>query len=269
MEVKMIKAITLLLLSVFMGLISPAWASYISLNTIVTANVEKDVLKVSLKVTNQGDESAFNVQAEVRVEGKAVFARKETELGINQTYTADLTYDLKLDTPGIYPLVLVMHYTDANNYPFSALTARTFTYGSQEMPSELFGKISSKTFWKKGKINLTLKNVGKSAIEAKTYLVSPKEITVEDEFINVSLPPKGSKGVSFKVNNFSALSGSSYQIYAIAEYEKEGIHQTSVTPGIIKVKESRQILGLNYTTALIFMLVLGIIFVVVQFLMKK
>jgi hypothetical protein len=258
------KTLILLMLSVFMGLISPVWASYISLNTTVSTKVEQEVLKVSVKVINQGDESAHNVQAEVRIDGKANFGKKQAELGINQTYVADLTFDLDLETSGLYPLVLIMHYTDANNYPFSALTAQTFTYGSQEIPSEIFGKLSAKNFWKRGKVKLTLKNLSESEINAKAYLVSPREITVEDELVNISLPPKGSKSLSFSVNNFSALSGSSYQVYAVAEYEKDGIHQASMIPAVIKIIEKNFFVDYKMHI-IIFVSLLIIVFLLFQF----
>ncbi|MFH1347325.1 MAG: hypothetical protein ABIH22_01415 [Candidatus Margulisiibacteriota bacterium] len=224
-----------MLLLLFLG--QAVFASYISLDTTVTSKVEKNELKVLLEAVNKGDESAYNVQAEIRAGDDKFLAQRRPELGIDQTYKAYATFKLGRKKPGQYPLVLVMHYTDANQYPFSAMTCQTYSSQAEDLPSEIFGRIKSKTFWKEGRAKLTLKNMGDSEIAATTYLVVPREITVAGGPQKVTLLPKSQKSLDFPVENFSALSGSNYQIFAIAEYEKQGMHQTSISPGMIRIVE--------------------------------
>lgn len=249
--------------------ICPASASYISLNTTVTSKVEKDSLKVTVSTVNKGDESARNVQAEIRVGEDKYLDEKREEIGVNQIYTASAVYDLKNKKPGQYPLLIIMHYADANQYPFSALNAQTFSYKAKDLPSEIFGKIRTSTFWKKGKVELTLKNMGDSELSVSTKIIVPRELTVEKDSQENDIPSKSEKRLSFAVENFSALSGSSYQVFAVSEYEKDGLHRTSITPGMVKIEESRQILGISYTAVIVFIILLLFIFIVAQLYGKK
>lgn len=242
-----------------------ASASYISLNTTLTTKVENNQLRVLLESINKGDESAYNVQAEIRVGDKKFLAKKRQDLGINQRYKAYTTFKLGKIKPGQYPLVLIMHYTDANQYPFSALTCQTYSYKAANLPSDIFGRMKSRTFWKQGKVKLTLKNMSDSEISTSTFLVIPREITVAGGSQKATLLPKSQQTINFSVENFSALSGSNYQIFAIAEYEKEGRHQTSITPGMLKIVEAKQILGINYLYFMIIFAVLVAVFIAFQF----
>ena len=246
----------------------PAHASYISLNTSLASKYENGAVKVNVLVVNKGDESAYNVQAEVAVGGRVILAEKRAELPVNGSYAVEEKIPLSPPLPGTYPLTLVMHYTDANQYPFSALTCRTFIYEG-EATSPLFGQLSPASFTKGGSLHFTLKNSSEREIKVKTYLVAPRELTVEQEGRELSLGPKSEQTASFKIKNFSALPGSTYQVYAVAEFEVNGLHNTSVFPGIVKIVAGRELFGLSYTTLFIILGLLILIFTAAQFLKKK
>jgi hypothetical protein len=107
--------------------------------------------------------------------------------------------------------------------------------------------MKSISFWKEGETALKLKNMSEVALNVKSSLVVPRELTVLDESRTVDLPPKTEKDVAFAIKNFSALSGSNYQVLAVSEYERDGMHQTNIAPGTIKIHESKTLLGINYT----------------------
>lgn len=245
-----------------------ASASYISLNTTLTSKVEKNELKVMVSTINKGDESAYNVRAEIKMGGKEILSDKEPELPVNGIYRANFSVPLSLGKPGTYPLILIMHYTDANQYPFSALTVQTFAYG-KEAPSPLFGQAKSTSFSKEGWLRLTLKNLGDREIKANTYLVAPRELTVEEEKLSLSISPKSEQSTRFRLKNFSALNGSTYQLFAVSEFEDQGLHHTSVAPGTVKIVAAQEIFGLSYTAIFIILGALLIIFVGSQFFRKK
>ena len=262
------KKLFLLLLILFLGVYSAA-ASYISLQTSVTSRVVKDTLKVSVSAVNKGDEPAHNVQAEIRVKEKTIPAKKLAQLGVNQVYRAQVSFNLSHKKPGEYPLLVTMHYADANLYPFSALTCQTFSYKSEALPGQIFGSLKSASFWKKGKVKLTLKNMSQSEVKALTYLVVPRELTVAEKPFELSIPSKSARDLNFEIENFSALHGSSYQVFAVSEYEKEGVYQTSITPGMVKIVKTREIFGINYKVILVVLLILILIFTAAQVLKKK
>ena len=246
-----------------------ASASYIRLQTTLTTKVTDNILKVSVSAVNQGDEPAYNVQAMVQVGEKKILGQKMQELGVNRIYAAQASFNLSHKKPGEHPIVIAMHYADANLYPFSALTCQTFNYKAEDLPIEIIGSMPSTSLWKKGKVRLTLKNLGKSEKAVLTRLVAPRELTAAEEAVEISLPPRAVVHLDFEIENFSALEGSTYQVYAISEYEKSNLRQTSITPGIVKIVETRTIFGLSYNLILGLLAVLVLFFVVAQFLTKR
>ena len=148
----------IILISIFCAF--SASASYISLKTTVNTSVEKDVLKVRVTAVNKGDEGAHNVQAEMRLGKRVILAPKRQELGVDAAYRAAAEFDLKLKAPGQYPMVVIMHYTDANQYSFSALSVPIFVY-KEERVGDVFGQLSSARISEKGSIDLLRKNLCK------------------------------------------------------------------------------------------------------------
>lgn len=254
-------------LAVVFGALGAA-ASYISLNTTLSSKVEGKNLKIMVSTVNKGDESAYNVQAELRVGGKDVLTEKRMELPVDSSYQARATIPIPFAKPGTYPLVLVLHYTDANQYPFSALSCQTFVY-KKETLAPLFGRVRSIVFSKEGKLSFELKNLTGREIKAKIYFVVPAELTVADEKQEFIIGPKSEKSPSFSVKNFSALSGSTYQVFAVSEFEDKGLHYTSIAPGTVKIVEERSFLGLGQNVIIIILAALVIIFAGAQFIKKK
>jgi hypothetical protein len=250
------------------GFCSLASASYITLKTTVTSVIDKDQLKVIVSTANKGDEPAYNVQAEVRVGSKKVLGAKSQEMGINQPYRAEAVFPLNLKTPGRYPMVLVMHYTDANQYPFSALNCQTFAYKTEAPPEDVFGSLRPVSFWKKAEMGLNLKNMGGEEITASVDLVVPRELTASSERIKLNIPSKSEINQRFTVSNFSALSGSNYQVYAVVEYEKDRMHYTRIIPGVIKIVEAKTLMGIDSTFLIAVFILLVVVFVVFQVIRK-
>jgi hypothetical protein len=247
--------------------VSQASASFINFSTTLSSKVEGNDLNVSITSTNKGDESAFNVQAELIAGGQKIATPKMAELRVGETYKTENKFKLTVNKKGLYPLILIMHYTDANQYPFSALSCQTYDLGNKSVPS-LIVQLKSAQMSKKGNIKLAMKNSGDTSIKAKTWLVVPGELTVLEKEKEISLSSKSDKEVSFAVRNFSALAGSTYQVFAVTEFDTGDEHQTVISTGTIQVVAKREILGMNYIIVISFVILLIIIFLVVQFKRK-
>jgi hypothetical protein len=246
---------------------TPVFASYISLNTTLRTKVAGDTLQVIVQSVNKGDESAFAVQAEFRVGGKTILAEKTAELPVNATYQAAVSLPLKLKTPGNYPLLLVLHYADANQYPFSALTAHSFVYRQEGVPPFL-GQVKPAAFEKAGTVHFVLKNSGDRAIAARTRLIVPSELTVENDQAALTLAPRAQQSVDFRLSNFSALAGSTYQLFAVTEFENNGLHYTSLTPGLVRITADRTLFGLSQNSLVICLISLVALFIGGQFIKR-
>ena len=259
----------LFIFSLIICVASAAAASFISLNTTVTSRVENNKLWTMISVINKGDEPAYNVQAEIRIGEAKYIAEKKTQLGVNQTYQVESAYKLKAANPGDYPLIVIMHYADANQYPFSAINCQTFSYKKTAPPSEIFGSLKKTTFFKTGKLKLVLKNMSEEDIRAMTSLVLPRELSVDQPEQEIYIPAKSSASLEFKVENFSALTGSNYQVFAVTQYIKDGFNQTNITPGMVHIVQEKKILGVSYTIIIIVLAVLAALFIAAQFFKPK
>jgi hypothetical protein len=223
-----------------------------------------DNLRVLVQAVNKGDEPAFNVQAELRVGDRNVLAEKMTELPVNGVYQGTASIPLALKTPGSYPLVLVLHYTDANQYAFSALTAQTFVYRREAAPP-LIGQVRPAAFARNGQIDVSLKNSGDREIAAETSLVVPGELTAPASRQRLTIPPRSEQSATFTLSNFAALAGSTYQLFAVTEFEDGGIHFTSLTPGTVRITAERGFFGLSQGMLTIVLTVLAALFIGAQF----
>lgn len=251
-----------------LGLTAEAFASYISLNTSLTAKATDKELRAIVTSVNKGDEAAYSVQAVVQAGGRTVSGEKKSELPVNGRYEAMFNLPVEEKLPGVYPLVLTMHYADANQYPFSALTVQTYTYKNEPPPSEVFGRSSVGTFWKNGRIKLLIKNMSDQELSIKITLVTPRELIPAEKERSILIAPRAERRLELGLENFSALSGSTYQLFAILEYEMNGLHQTTVVPGLAKIVESHLILGLDYTYLVIILVGLVIAAVLFQIFKK-
>lgn len=243
-----------------------SFASYISLNTTTTVSFENNMLLVNVRSQNKGDESAHNVQAEFFFMGKRTISEKKQELKVNEKIVYDAPIRTGVLSPGQYPVILILHYTDANQYPFSALSAQTVNINSPSVISDVFGKSHSASFWKEGEFKVDLKNMSDIPIKAKTTLFAPRELDTQNNPQETIINGKAEVSLSYKVRNFSALSGSSYQVVAISEYDSNDAHKTAITPGTVIISETRTIAGIGTNTLMLVLISLAIIFLSLQWL---
>jgi hypothetical protein len=196
-----------------------------------------------------------------------VLGSKSNAIPVKGTYSADFHVSLDLKAAGVYPLALILHYTDANQYPFSALTIQPFVFGKEDV-SPVFGQAKAATFSRAGKFRLNLKNLSDREVRTATRLIVPRELTVTEDVKALTLEPKGETRASFAVRNFTALVGSSYQVYAVSEFDANGLHYTSIVPGTITIAESSAMFGTKRVTLIVILavlVVLVVLFVGAQF----
>jgi hypothetical protein len=246
----------------------PARASFISLKTTLSSQYENGRLTVKVSIVNNGDEPAHDVQAEFRVGGRSVLSDKISELPVGEMGMIEQYLPFKIARPGTYPLALVTHYTDVNQYPFSALSLQTFVYRDAGYPP-LFGQLSSAAFDREGKLSYKLKNSGQGVITAQTTLIAPAELTVAEANREIVIEPGTEQSLSFAVKNFSALPGSAYQAFAVAEFEERGLHYTAIAPSLIRITARREILGIDQSIYLAVLVLLLLLFAGFQLLKKK
>ncbi len=213
-----------------------AQGSFISMEIKTSANFQENKLVVKVSVTNKGDEPAYSVQVGVDANDKVASTPLKDVLQINETHTIETTFDMDIQTVGRYPLLVTVDYADLNQYPFSAIASSYFVY-KEDVSPKIHGKINNVGISGSGKLVLTLKNLLDTEKKIRVKLVVPRELSVPEPTKDVELGTKSEKEIRFDVKNFSALAGSSYQVFAVTGYEDNDKHYTVTIPGIVKIKE--------------------------------
>jgi hypothetical protein len=248
-----------------------SFASYISMDTSITTKVVNNTLRVTISAQNNGDEPAYNVQAELQVNSKRVLLKKAPIIVEKGYYKARTNFKLKDVGAGEHPIILYLHYADANRYPFTALICQKYNYKTEGLPQSIFANAPSVGFWKKGSLSLTVKNIDDQPRKVLSTLIIPRELSVEKGVVEYTILAKAEKKIKFNLKNFSALSGSSYNVYVISTYNKDGLELATISPVRIDVSidQSKINLGLWVVVGLSILLIILISFYFIRISKKN
>jgi len=235
----MIRALTSLFVPAILFCHGPAGASYITMETETATSMVESGVEIKLSATNRGDEEARHVQPEVRLLGQAIAGPLRQSLRPGELYSWETTVAVQKDSqlPGRYPIFIVLDYTDRNLYPFSAVSATYMNFGNGR-PSHVSGRIPTIEISHKGKIEIQLSNRDDRERRVSLEMVGPRELSLKEVKGPLLVPAHSDLSVSSSVTNLSALSGSSYRVYAAVEYDEAGEHFSSAIPGIVTIGTS-------------------------------
>ncbi|MBI3413320.1 MAG: hypothetical protein HY051_04530 [Candidatus Aenigmarchaeota archaeon] len=215
-----------------------AVASYITINAQLPEIFLNDkTADAKFVLSNTGDEPAFSVQTSVKsanAEFPTLFTAKlEPNQQVDTFFTVNLTKEL---LPGRYPVAIITEYTDANNYPFSAVSTSYLVY-KERTSSEISSFLEDVKVPKGGKAGIKLKIINRDSggRNAKIDFFVPKELFAGGYNKNVSLRPGEQKTVDAEISSLSALQGSTYTIFATVEYEDSGKHYSSFSRGLVNI----------------------------------
>ena len=212
----------------------PARASFISIEIESGAELLQNKLKVSLKVANKGDESAGNLKASIEASGRTIYGKSRKILGPNENFTEEFSSDVSFQKPGRYPVLVSVDYTDANQYPFNALTITYVDYGDAPN-ARVTGAIGVLRLSDRERMKVSVKNVDEVERKVSVRLVNSKEFAVSGRVREIALLPGDEKELIFDIRNSGGLSGSTYPVFALITYEDAAYHYLNVTSGSIMV----------------------------------
>ena len=186
-------------------------------------------LAVRLLLQNQGKEEARRVQIHLSGSGDAVLPPRPS-LPPGASHEDHATMELpETAAPGRYPLYVTVGYTDSNGYPFSAVLCAPYSL-QEETTSEIFGTLQAEPLADEAGLRLQLKNLASRERSFTLRIFTPRELSAGPPQ-EVKLGPGEERELSIAVRNFSALPGSRYPIYAVAEYDADGRHFTNMILG--------------------------------------
>ncbi|MBF0557891.1 MAG: hypothetical protein HQL08_03825 [Nitrospirae bacterium] len=241
-----------LVLLLMLGVVcpDPSAASFISIEIEAGVELFQNSLRTSVKVTNKGDEPAENVKTSVEVQGKRTYGKARRVLGPNEQFTEEFTTPVIFEKPGRYPVLISVDYTDANQYPFNALTINYADY--QESPNaRVAGSVGTLNLSGSEKLKVSVKNTDEIERKVLVRLVTSKEFAVQNRLQEIAVSPGDEKKLSFDVKNTGGLPGSTYPVFALIIYEDTSYRYLSVASGNIVVMKKGIWHGLKLPLAIL------------------
>jgi hypothetical protein len=213
---------------------SPLCARVISIQTQVETTSRQDGIQARVTLKNGGDEAARSVYVEARSPVNSAISKTKPELGVGENFQVDFDFKLKTLKPGRYPLVLTTHYSDTNDYPFSALTVSPLDW-KKAAAAGVVAYLGNVSIDQNGNLPFKIKNMQGDTKQLSMRLLAPAELSVVDPARTVSIQPDSEVRGEYSVKNFSALVGSTYLVVATIEYDNAGVHYATVAPGRVAI----------------------------------
>ncbi len=240
---------------------SVSTAGTLNIKTQTTVKTEGDMVKITIKVQNNGNVPANDIQANLIVVGDRLKSPVKGVLGVKESHTFQFEKKLSGLKRGRYPLTLIVDFHDANQYPFSALSGMTFSF-KEDVNADLICLTEDLTIEKKGEIRFDLKNLGFDSKNIRASLILPKEFSTPGPKMDFQMAPRSEKTLTFEVSNFSALEAS-YPVFCYFEYDLDELHYTVVGRALVRVAKEENLFRRNRWLWISLTAILSIIFIII------
>lgn len=213
----------------------PSDASFIRVNIAPSAELTERFLSMSVALTNEGDEPAFQVRARIEAGSRSVVLSGPARLNPGEREVLTLPgLPVGWVQPGAYHAAVRVEYQDGNGYPFSALaTAPVVRWERPLTPFSVSvdpGEVSGT-----GSITVRVRSLDRRPQTIHLRLLAPNELGVTPSSVQLGLDPQTTREVSFDLEGERALPGSAYAVYVLTEGEQHGRHLSTSTPGTVRV----------------------------------
>jgi hypothetical protein len=190
---------------------------------------------VSLRLTarSSGDEDATDVEPDVAFLGQTIRGDAQATLAPGTSHDWQLALP-RPSSPGFFPVTVRVRYADAKGYPLSALLVHVVrTPGAPAGPVR--PTLEGATVAAHGTLRLRLENPQPRTVAGRVRPVVPIEFSTDPETQPAEIPGHGRTDVTLVVQNTGARDGSTYPVYAVFEYDWDGVHQAVVGQATLKV----------------------------------
>ena len=227
------------------ALAAPAEAGTISITISQGVAVSADKLMVNLKVGNSGDEAALSVTPSLRFGDQVVRGKGKESLAPNTSFEETLTLPVGSLGEGRWPYRIAVDYTDQNQYPFQALQTQAINVGSPPPAKVVVPTIKSADIAGSGTLTLTVKNLTADPRTARVSVFVPEGLEATDPVREVKLDGWKEQDLTVPITNRTALAGSRYPVFVVAEYDAGAVHESAVAQGLVSVIEVQSFFSRN------------------------
>ena len=209
------------------------FADTLTIETTTSVRVTDGLMTVDVTVTNKGNADARDVRVHLRCLGRRRKARIKPILKSGTSDTVTFEQTVSGARKGRYPLTIQVDFHDAKQYPFSALSGRTFSVGGDVDPDlEIIAKDIMIT--EKGKLRYEITNLNQEPRKIRASLVLPKELSTPKPFVDFAVAGRTKERLTFDIGHFSALNAS-YPVFCYFEFDAGDAHYTTATKAVVTV----------------------------------
>lgn len=216
---------------------SAGTASQISLQTQATSFFKNGEIRVTVDITNKGDEPAHSIQVEASIGSRTVRSLTRDQLPAGGIFPVSVELGSAPTPPGMHTIILRVHYTDGRGYPFTAVTSVPVVSAVPNSDHEpINARLTSAWTRRHNEVILTLAAQTNLTLDAHISLVLPEELKCPKPEIDVAIPPREEQRCRFQVDNVSGLPGSTYTVIAVIDYMLNGQHRSATATGSVSIK---------------------------------
>jgi len=218
---------------------APAAAKNISITLAPTVEVSAGTFTLRVKIGNAGDEAAQSVTPILHFGEKETRGQTKQSLGPNESFDQSLSLPIGDLKPGRWPFQLRVDYTDANQYPFQALQVNAVLVGQPPPAKMTVPLVKPDPLATTSPLHVRLKNLTGTARTVAVSVLVPEGLDVAEPIQPVALAGWEDKPVTAQLVNRSALPGSKYPVYLVAEYDDDAAHQSVIAQSVVEIVAAR------------------------------
>lgn len=247
-----------------------AHASHISMDMRPASRFSAGNVSVHIDVKNRGDEPAADIWVSARLGDMEASSAKPARLGAGETARLEIELGPPPLPAGEHTIIIRVHYTDLNAYPFSAVaTIPVVTDASDPVPEKVEAELSSTDIRRDGRLTLKLDGRANPELPLRAELVLPEELTAQSPMRKIFLAPNGRHEAVFKIRNRSGRPGSTYRVAAVVDYLDGQRHRSLVARGFVNIATPDDVFVEGRIAWLIIAGILMALFVLIQFARPK
>ena len=247
-----------------------AHASHISLDTRPSSRFSDGNVSVRIDVRNRGDEAAADVWASARLGDAEASSARLARLDVDETAGLEIELGPPPLPSGEHSIIIIVHYTDLNAYPFSAVTTiPVLTDAADPVSEKVQAELSTAKIRRGGKLTLKLSTHSDRELPVRAELALPDELVAQESVREIALTPGSRHEVVFAIRNRSARSGSRYVVTAVVDYRDGNRHRSLAVNSIVHVVPRRDAFTANRVIWMTVAGVLAALFVLVQFVKPR
>jgi hypothetical protein len=215
--------------------VSQAFSGTITLENTRTWQVDESSIAFRARISNEGDETAHHIQLEIEM---GQFARA-TPVAATLQPSDSISFDFSIprndkSRSGGFPLISRLRYKDTNGYEFTAIHCDVIIFGRPGI-SRILGRAENLSLSREGEIKAIIKNGYSHVVKLRAEMILPDELLSPDPGRELKIGPNAKTDVLFRVENFSALTGSVYWVPILLQYDEGGVHHCTLIPLNLKI----------------------------------